>query len=280
MTKGQFKIQKVSDVGTSNPIVAGLTIGLHDIVAMAEIDKGAKDVINTANLNIVHSLTKAEKIGLQICANIESVMADLGKSGVQTQSFERCVNVPSTEGLDDVREFLKYGKQSLQELVKIINLFCDTGCTNPRYDKICKKLREAYGESDPVFLQVKQDHDEWLKKILDLRDSDEHPNMIPEGKQLYYDFDINWSESAKKWIVGFPHFYEGTSVYKLVKASIHNIFIFVENANILFLQKKMSKMVEIYKVPEDQREKRGGRRYVTQLKPPFYPKGAKPEEIS
>jgi hypothetical protein len=32
MAKGQFKIQKISDVGTDNPIVAGLTIGLFDIV--------------------------------------------------------------------------------------------------------------------------------------------------------------------------------------------------------------------------------------------------------
>ena len=40
-----------------------------------------------------------------------------------------------------MREFLKYCKQSLQELVKIINLFCDTGSSLPRYDKICNKLK-------------------------------------------------------------------------------------------------------------------------------------------
>jgi uncharacterized membrane protein len=278
MSKGQFKIQKHMDVGTSNPIVSGLTIGLHDIVEMAEIDKATKDAIITANLNIAQSLTKAEKIGLQICKNIEGIMDGLNKTGVQTQSFERCVNVPSTDGLDDVREVLKYGKQALQELVKIINLFCDTGLTIPRYDKICAKLGSVYGESDPVYMQVKQDHDGWLKKFLDLRDSDEHPNCIPKGKKLYYDFDINWSEPHQKWIVGIPHFYDGTSVYELIKASIHNIFTFVEEINILFLQKRMPQMVQICKVPEDQQSGWGGRRFVTQLKPPFYPKGAKPEE--
>jgi len=279
MAKGQFKIQKMMDVGTSNPIMAGLTIGLHDIIEMAQIDKEAKDTINAANLSIVQSPTKAEKIGLQICKNIEAVMDELSKTGVQTQSFDRCVNVPSTEGLDDVRDFLKYGKQSLQELVKIINLFCDTGCTIPRYDKICKKIRETYGDSDPVFLQVQQYHDQWLKKFLDLRNADEHPeSTIPEGKQLYYDFNISWSEPHQKWIVGIPHFYEGTSVYELVKASIHNIFTFVEGMNILFLQKKMPKIVEICKVPENQRKEWSGRRYVTQLKPPFYPKGVKAGE--
>jgi hypothetical protein len=278
MTKGQFKIQKLMDVGTSNSIMASLTIGLHDIVQMAQISKEEKDTINTVNLDIVQNLTKAEKIGLQICGNIETVMSDLEKTGVQTQSFDRCVNVPSTEGLDDVREFLKYGKQSLQELVKIINLFCDTGCTNPRYDKICAKLKEAYGENDPVLLLVKQDHDGWLKKFLDLRNADEHPEQyIPEGKKLYSDFDINWSEPHQKWVVGFPHFYEGTSVYELIKTSIHNIFTFAEEINILFLGRKMPQMVQICKVPEDQQAGWGGRRYVTQLKPPFYPKGANPE---
>ena len=279
MAKGQFKIQKISDVGTDNPIVAGLTMGLFDIVKMAEIDKETQDAINTSNFKIVQSLTKAEKIGLQICANIDAVMEGLNETGVQMQSFERCVDVPSTQNLDDVREFLKYCKQSLQELVQIINLFCDTGSSLPRYDKICNKLKEVYGDTDPVFLQVQQDHDGWLKKILNLRNADEHPDtMIPDGKQLFYDFDINWSDQHQKWIVGLPHFYEGSSVYELVKSSIHNIFTFVEDMNILFLQKKMPKMVEIQKVPDDQREKWGGRRYVTQLKPTFYPKGVKPEE--
>ena len=156
MAKGQFKIQKISDVGTDNPIVAGLTIGLFDIVKMAEIDKATEDAINSSNLNIVHSLTKAEKIGLRICTNIDAVMDGLKKTGVQTQSFERCVNVPSTENLDDVREFLKYCKQSLQELVKIINLFCDNGTSLPRYDKICNRLKEVYGDADPVFFASKR----------------------------------------------------------------------------------------------------------------------------
>lgn len=279
MSKGQFKIQKISNVGTDNPIVAGLTIGLFDIVKMAGIDKTTQDAINSSNLNIAQSLTKAEKIGLKICKSIEDVMNELNKTGVQTQSFDRCVTVPATEGLDDVREFLKYGKQSLQEFVKIINLFCDTGCTIPRYDKICKKLKEIYGDSDSIFLQVQQDHDQWLKKFLNLRNADEHPeNMIPEGKQLYSDFNIHWSKPHQKWIVGFPHFYEGTAVYEWIKTSICNIFAFIEEMNILFLQKKMPKIIEICKVPDVQREKRGGRRYVTQLKPPFYPKGVKSEE--
>ena len=53
MTKGQFKFQKIADVGTDNPIVAGLTIGLFDIVKMAEIGKENQDAINASNFKIV-----------------------------------------------------------------------------------------------------------------------------------------------------------------------------------------------------------------------------------
>jgi len=278
MAKGQFKIQKLMAVGTSNPIVAALTMGLDDIIQIANISKANKGIINTTNFNIVQNLTKAEKIGLRICGNINLVIDNLNKTGIQTQSCERCINLPSTDGLDDIREFLKYCKQSLQELVKIINLFCDTGCTNPRYDKISIKLREHYGENNPLFLLVKHDHDDWLKKLLDLRNADEHPeNNIPTGKSLYYDFDINWSDENKKWIVEMPHFFERTSVYDVIKTSIHNILTFAEEINILLLEKHMPTMVQICKVPDDQQSRWGGRRYITQLKPPFYPKGEKSE---
>ena len=53
MSKGQFKIQKVSDVGTSNPIVARLSIGLHDIVQMAQIKKENQGLINLTNYNVM-----------------------------------------------------------------------------------------------------------------------------------------------------------------------------------------------------------------------------------
>lgn len=278
MSKGQFKIQKLMDVGTSNPIVAGLTIGLHDIVEMVQFDRSKKDTINAVNFNIVQNLTKAEKVGLQICKNIEAVIEDLKKSGIHTQSSDRCVNLPSTEGLDDIRDFLKYGKHVLQELVKIINLFCDTGCTNPNYKKICNKIKEVYGDSESVYLQIKQDHDQWLKKFLDLRDADEHPDhYIPKDKKLYDDFDIHWSEPHQEWVLIFPRFYEDTPIYEMIKASIHNIFTFAEEINILFLQKYMPVVVQICKVPKDQQESYGGRRFTMELKPPFYPKGAKPE---
>lgn len=269
MAKGQFKIQKKMDVGTDNFIVHSLTMGLFDIVNMAQISKDEKDIINAMNLKIAEHLTKAERIGFSICGSIEDVLNKLKQEGVKTQSNDRCINVPSTKELDKICDFLKYGKQTLQELVKLFNLFLQSNVSGPKFHKLYEIVcdAEGYGKDDPIAIVLKQDHDSWLKKFIDLRNADEHPeNRIPEGKQLHYDFDINWSESDKKWIVEFPHFYEGTSIYELVKSSIHNIFTFVEEMNILFLQKKMPKIVQICKVPEDKKEKYGGRRFVLEIK--------------
>ena len=44
--KGEFKLQKFLDVGTTNSIVSRLTIGLYDIIEIAQIDQSSKDSIN------------------------------------------------------------------------------------------------------------------------------------------------------------------------------------------------------------------------------------------
>ena len=262
MTKGQFKIKKILNEGTSNPIVAALTIGLHDIVRMADIDSANRDKINATNLSMVGFIVKAEKNGIEICSSIEKVANDLNVKGVQTQSFDRCVTVPSTERLENIRDFLKYGKQTLQELVKIINVFIDTNVSNPRYDKLLKEFEKVYGKNDPATIALKKDHDVWIKNFLNLRDQDEHPTV----ECLYYDFDINWDDEAKKWVLEFPRFYNGTPIYEFAKASIYNIFTFCEEMNIFFLQKHMPKIVQICKVPEDKQSEYGGRRFVVELK--------------
>ncbi len=272
MSKGQFKIQKIMDVGAGHFIVHSLTIGLFEIVNMAQISKDEKDTINSMNLKIADYLIKAERIGFDICSSIEEAYTKLKQEGVKTQSNERCVDVPSARDLDKICDFLKYGKQALQELVKIFNLFLQSKVSGPRFDKLYEKVCSAdgYGKDDPIAIALKKDHDDWLKKFIVLRNTDEHPeNRLPKGKQLYYDFDITWSDSDKKWIVRFPHFYEGTSINELVKTSIHNIFTFVEEMNILFLQKKMPGIVQILKVSEDQKDKYGGRRFVLDIKEPY-----------
>ena len=45
MKRGQFKIQKVSNIGTSNTIMSALTIGMFDLIDFAEITKEEKDTI-------------------------------------------------------------------------------------------------------------------------------------------------------------------------------------------------------------------------------------------
>jgi len=265
MVKGQFKLQKVSNIGTSNPIVSRLSIGLFDIVKMAHIDDAAKETINSTNFTITQSLTKAEKIGLRICEDIDKILENIRKEGVKTQSFDRCINLPSVDNLGDIRDFLKYGKKSLQEVIKIFNLFLRTNYSNPRYDKLLCDLEKQYGPNDPLTKMVKEDHDRWVKKFLDLRNEDEHPTV----KWLYFDFDIKWDESSQKWIVIPPRFYEGTPIYDFIKTSIHNLLTFVEEVNILFLEKVMPGMVKIYEIPESERKKDCEIRFRLGLKEEF-----------
>jgi hypothetical protein len=265
MNKGQFKIQKLLDVGTSNPIVSRLSMGLHDIVRMAQIDETAKNAINDANFLAMQNIVKAEQFGLKICQSIEAVMERIGREGVKTQASERCVDLPSTEGLDDIREFLKYGKKAFQEIMKVFNVFLKTSYSNPRYDKICSETLRQYGADDPLTKLVKEDHDLWIKKFLELRDQDEHPTVA----RLYLDFDINWDAVSQKWAVSVPRFYEGTPIHDFVKTSVHNLLTFAEEATILLLQRTLPPMVEIYEVPQAERDKDCEIRFRLGLKESF-----------
>ncbi|MBC8485995.1 MAG: hypothetical protein H8D45_08140 [Bacteroidetes bacterium] len=249
--KGEFKSQKFLDVGTMNPIVSRLTIGLHDIIEMAQIDQSSKDSINDANFVVMQNIIKAEKIGNSICQMIETVTKKINKEGIKTQSSGRCVDLPFTEGLDEIRIFLKYSKNALQELVKVFNVFLKTNLSNPRYDKLQAELFNKYGTDYHLSKLIKEDHDLWIKKVLDLRDEDEHPSV----QRLYFDFDINWDTTAQKWVVLLPRFYDDTQIYDLIRTTIHNLLTFTEEVNILFLQKVMPETVIIYEIPEAERKK-------------------------
>ena len=146
--KGEFKLQKFLDTGTSNPIISRLGLGLCSIIQIAKIDQSSKDSINNANFVVMQNIIKAEKIGNSICQMVEAVTKKINKEGVKTQSGGRCVDLPFTEGLDEIRIFLKYSKNALQELVKIFNVFLNTNLSNPRYDKLQAELYNKYGTDD------------------------------------------------------------------------------------------------------------------------------------
>jgi len=261
MKKGQFKLQKVGDVGTSNPIFSRL-MGLHDIIQLASISEEQKEVIKLVNYKVMCHLIKAEKIGNKIRGQIENKIEQIKKDGVKTQSFERCVDLPCTENLEDMTDFLKSSKKALQEMMKIFNLFIETGYTNPRYDKVISELKNKYGENDDLVRITQEDYDLWIKKLLDLRDEEEHP----KAEQFLHDFDINYDEKQQKWIVSEPKFYEGTPVYSFIETTIHNLFTFCEETSIYFLGKHLPKMVGIYEIPKEERNSDNEIRFRAGLK--------------
>lgn len=76
----------------------------------------------------------------------------------------------------------------------------------------------------------------------------------------------------QKWAVSMPRFYDGTPIYDFVKTSVHNLLTFAEEITILLLQRVMPPMVEIYEVPEAERNKDCEVRFRLGLKESFRPK--------
>ena len=98
------------DVGTANPIVARMSIGLFEIIEFSQLSKEKKEKLKSNGFDIMKLLILAEKTAKPIIEEITKVMEDIKKNGIKTQSNDRCINVPSATSIDDSRAFIKYAK--------------------------------------------------------------------------------------------------------------------------------------------------------------------------
>ena len=167
--------------------------------------------------------------------------------------------------MDKIEEYLRRGKKALQILVKSINVIHQTGITVPNFKKLYNKLLNEDDKSH-LGLEIKNDHDIWLKEFLDARDASEHPEtMLPKGQKLYEDFDVSWSEQKKKWVIDMPRMYFGAGVENFLKGSMYNLFTFCEDIHVLLIKDRLIAGTRIVKLNEKQMAERGGRNYIIQM---------------
>lgn len=205
-----WKLQKDMDVGTSDPIVARMTIGLFEIIEFSSLSKDKKEKLKSNCYDIMKLLVLAEKTAKPIIEKINKIVEDIKINGVKTQSNGRCINVPSATSVDGVRAFIKYAKQVLQEIAENINIIFDKQYNGPHFHRIRDDFISEFG-NDFIVSRLLIEDQSWIKKIVDLRNEDEHPQT---GKPYCNNFDVTRDKDGK-FIVTLPTFFEGTQIVVL-----------------------------------------------------------------
>lgn len=262
----QWKLQKDMDVGTGNPIVARMSIGLFEIIDFADLPKEKKEKLKANCYDIMKLLVLAEKTAKPIIEEINGIVEDIKRTGIKTQSNGRCINLPSATTIDNSRSFIKYAKQVLQKVAENINIIFDKNYQGPRFHKIRDDFIKEFG-TDFIVTKLLIEDQSWIKKIIDLRNEDEHPNT---GKPYCKNFDVN-QDINKKFVVTLPTFFEGTQIANALEVYSHDLLTFAEEITVHSLERFFPDIATIYEIPEDNRDSSVPKRFRIGLKEKLTP---------
>lgn len=249
------------DVGTSNPIVARLGIGLDEAVKMACISEDKKKSINEGCFEIMIALVEAEKAAKPLMDEIRNAISKLATEGVKTQSGGRAIETPGVTNLENAKVFLKFSKQALQKLASVMGVIMDKAYTGPHFDKVRDDAQAFFGKDHVVAKLLTEDH-EWVKHINSLRNEDEHPKT---GKPFTKPFNIE-PQVGGKFMITPPTFFDGTQVLNSLEVFSHNLLTFSEEIVGNSLAHFFPEMVALYDIPEEQRNPANPVRYRLGLK--------------
>jgi len=257
----KWKLQQDMDVGTNNPIVARMTLGLFEIIDFAHLSKEKKEKLKANCYEIMQLLILAEKTAKPIIEEIKRIIIDIKQQGIKTQSDGRCINLPSALTIGDSRSFIKYAKQVLQKVAENINIIFDKNYNGPHFHKIRDDFIKEFG-SDFIVTKLLIDNQLWIKKIIELRNEDEHPNT---GKPYCNNFDVNCVKNGK-YVIILPIFFEGTQIGNALEVYSHNLLTFAEEITVFSLEKFFPKIATIYEIPDNERKAESPTRFRIRLK--------------
>lgn len=168
-----FELIKMSDVGTSNPIVARLSIQTNELIRLFPLtDKQKNDVNGLLGMDICERLISCYKIFTKLQDELEKVN--------QTNKDEyfkgNAVYTPAVMDLRNMCEnFLYQSKSTLRDLLGIFKIFFNKDFSKARYDMVYEWACKKFGDQDSLTKILKEDHDLWIKRIISMRNAIEHP---------------------------------------------------------------------------------------------------------
>ena len=251
-----WQVTKTMDVGTENPIVARLTIGLFDIIQMTSLPEKTKEAITGCCFDMMRDLVQAEKASRPLIDEIRAVDTKIASEGIKTQSEGRVIETPAVLNLDNSRVFLKFAKQALQHLAKALGILLETDFRGPHFHKVLARSIEKLG-SDHIVTKILEQDQSWLKEINELRNEDEHPRS---GKEFSRGYSISKREDGK-FHVDPPRFFNDAQVLGVLETYSHNLLTFSEELISHSLEIYLPEFVRVYDIPEEQRDPKKPVRY-------------------
>ena len=252
-----FQFRKISDYGTSNPIVARLSIQTVDLCRLFFPDeKSLQPVFDVYGFKVQPKLLECFRIREELVDGLIKIDQEMTRQGLQTRPCSSLTEIPSVPRLQTQCEsFLYNAKACLRELVVVINVFFGTDFNSPRFDKIVEWAIRTFGKEHELSRMLTVDHDLWIERIVTFRNAIEHPGGKLEELHIY-DIDLVPFGTGCKlaepcWAYGSG---PRTSIAADMETTIENILWLAEDLLIVLLKTKFPQApLEFVEIPLEQR---------------------------
>jgi len=262
-----YVVTKTSDHGTSNPIVARLSVQSRQLMEPFSIsEKKKKRVWGLLHDKVQQELLSCYDIWSQILSRKKKIVAKIEETGIQTQSHGRVATIDQIENLKHLAgSFLYSAKSALRDIKFMICEFYETDayiCKIKAKDLNYKCLKEwaekKFGEEDEFAKLVSEDFDLWIDEVYSKRNAVEHPGGY-SGYLEISNFTAAQDPESKEWKGVLPQWQRNqnqpSSITRDMQITIENILNFSEDVLVHCLRRAGSMVpVVIYEIEKENRD--------------------------
>lgn len=258
MKSSPFTFVKVSDHGTSNPIVARTFYQSQQLLNLYAFDKEFEKQNSEVMWEIQRQLLDCYEKSSSMIKEIENSKLEFKEKVKNDLSFHPWIMDLDTR----LESFFQSAKLGLRNIGGIFKLFFGEDFGH-FYHKAVKWAKEQFGEDDPL-TKTLNIHSKWIVEVIDIRNAIEHPNEKPRGRFHVDNFRIRHRNSRVElseplwWLTDdAPHI-----VSVVLPIIVEQLIRLSEELYVTSLIKQKTPIaVEIKEIPEENRDKSAPMRF-------------------
>lgn len=252
MKESPFSFVKISDYGTSNPIVARTSYQSQQLLNLYAFDKEFEKLRSEVMWKIQQRLLDCYKISSSLIEEIKNNNILFKEKAKDDPSFH-----PWIMDLDtSLESFFQSAKLSLRDIGGIIKLFFGKDFGH-KYHKALEWAKKQFGEDDHLTKTLSY-YSEWITEVIVIRNAIEHPNDQPRGRLHIDNFCMRRSNSRVELREPSWHLTDDRPniVSTVLPTIVKQLLRLSEELYVTSLIKQYTPIdVKIEEIPEEQRDK-------------------------
>ncbi len=253
-----FVLKKVSDHGTSNPIVARLVVQTSEVIKFFNMPKAKQDRVLDIYINMVTPrLLHCMEISENIAKENDEIRFRINENRIKIQSNGRVVEVPQISRLNEqVETYLYNAKSFLRDLALIFEPLFGVHFDHSLYHEIKCWFDKEFGANTPISELLMADAT-WLKRVVDMRNAVEHPEG-KRGSLHVLNIELIGQDSKRRTFQEPVWFLEGEPQGGIVpdmRTMLDNLLMFGEDVLVAtYIQLHPNSIVQFAQIPEQDRD--------------------------